>query len=95
MWPYEATGGPGYRGHVTSAADPPRDTRNVSVADELRRLIMTGEISPGTRLVQAELASRFGTSITPVRKALAVLSRRAHLQRAGGTGGNAAAVKSQ
>ncbi len=60
---------------MTSAADPPCETRGVSVTDELRRLIQTGEIPPGTRLVQAELASRFGTSITPVREALAALSR--------------------
>jgi DNA-binding GntR family transcriptional regulator len=60
---------------MTSAADPRRETRGVSVTDELRRLIRTGEIPPGTRLVQAELANRFGTSITPIREALAALSR--------------------
>jgi DNA-binding GntR family transcriptional regulator len=44
-------------------------TRAQAVWAELRRLILEGEISPGSRLRQAEVAERFGVSTTPVREA--------------------------
>lgn len=44
------------------------------VCDELRRLIITGEILPGTRLVEDRLAARLGVSRNPVREALQTLS---------------------
>ncbi len=50
-------------------------TRAVAVATDLRRMIQTGELAAGTPLRQDALAERFGVSITPVREALAVLSR--------------------
>jgi DNA-binding GntR family transcriptional regulator len=45
------------------------------VADELRRLIKSGELKPGTRLYQAEIARRIGVSTTPVREAFMRLAR--------------------
>src|SRR5829696_6166977 len=52
-------------------ADP---IRSYSVADlayeRIRSLVLSGELAPGTRLGQVELAERLGISRTPVREAL-------------------------
>jgi DNA-binding GntR family transcriptional regulator len=40
------------------------------VADELRRRILTGELTEGVQLLQEQLASEFGISKVPVREAL-------------------------
>lgn len=50
-------------------------TRASAVAEELRRLILSGELPAGTRLRQVELAKRFNVSTTPVREAFTVLAR--------------------
>jgi DNA-binding GntR family transcriptional regulator len=50
-------------------------TRAAAVAEELRRLILSGELKAGTRLRQVELAQRFNVSTTPVREAFTVLAR--------------------
>lgn len=50
-------------------------TRATAVADELRRLILSGEMPAGTRLRQVELAERFNVSTTPVREAFTALAR--------------------
>ncbi|HKH12655.1 MAG TPA: GntR family transcriptional regulator [Rubrobacter sp.] len=48
--------------------------RSYSVADlayeRIRGLVLSGELAPGTRLGQVELAERLGISRTPVREAL-------------------------
>jgi len=44
------------------------------VCDELRRLVITGELAPGTRLVEDRLAARLGVSRNPVREALQALA---------------------
>ena len=47
----------------------------VDVAYErLRALVLSGDVAPGARLGQVELAERFGISRTPVREALRRLS---------------------
>jgi DNA-binding GntR family transcriptional regulator len=47
----------------------------VDVAYErLRALVLSGDIAPGARLGQVELAERFGISRTPIREALRRLS---------------------
>src|SRR5579862_8758362 len=48
---------------------------NVSraVYTRLRKAILSGEITGGSRLQQGELARRYGVSITPVREALSAL----------------------
>lgn len=43
-------------------------------ATELRRLILSGELSPGSRLVEDRLAERLGVSRNPIREALRVLA---------------------
>ena len=46
-----------------------------AVATELRDLILGGEWEPGRRLIESELAERFGTSRGPVRDALIELEQ--------------------
>ncbi len=48
-------------------------TKRDVIMDELRRLILSGELERGSRLPQDELARRFNSSITPVREALRAL----------------------
>lgn len=43
------------------------------IADELRDSILSGETTPGTRLITAELAEKWGVSRGPVREALMAL----------------------
>ena len=42
--------------------------------DELRRLVITGELAPGARLAEEGLALRLGVSRNPVREALQALA---------------------
>jgi DNA-binding GntR family transcriptional regulator len=49
-------------------------TRTAAVVQQLRNEIVTGELPPGTLIKDAELATRLGVSITPVREAIAQLS---------------------
>jgi DNA-binding GntR family transcriptional regulator len=44
------------------------------VAERIRRAILSGELPPGTRMRQAELAERMSISITPIRTALRQLA---------------------
>lgn len=48
-------------------------TKRDSIIDQLRRLILSGELERGERLPQDDLAIRFSSSITPVREALRAL----------------------
>jgi GntR family transcriptional regulator, vanillate catabolism transcriptional regulator len=41
----------------------------------IREMILQGQLSPGSRVAEAPLADRLGTSRTPVRQALPVLAR--------------------
>ena len=51
--------------HVTSLAD--------TVADRIRKAIITGELCPGERLSESALADQMGVSRSPVREALQIL----------------------
>jgi DNA-binding GntR family transcriptional regulator len=42
--------------------------------DQIRALVLSGDLAPGARLGQVELAERFGISRTPIREALRRLS---------------------
>lgn len=46
-----------------------------AVTDRLRAAILTGEIPAGTKLVEATLAERYGTSRGPIREAMRELAR--------------------
>lgn len=52
-------------------------TSRTKIYDALRREIITGRRRPGERLAVEALAGRFGTSVTPVRDALQMLSQEA------------------
>jgi DNA-binding GntR family transcriptional regulator len=58
-----------------SAASVIPVTRAGAVAEELRRMIQTGELPGGTHLRQAAVAKQFRVSTTPVREAFARLAR--------------------
>jgi DNA-binding GntR family transcriptional regulator len=45
-------------------------TKKDQIADLLREIILTGELRPGDRLLQTQLAERFDVSATPIREAI-------------------------
>ncbi len=47
-----------------------RKTKKDIMVDAVREAILSGELEPGTRLLQEELAERFDVSPTPVREAI-------------------------
>lgn len=55
------------------ATDAPNSVLSTRIADELRGAILSGELSPGERIRQEELAEQFGASRIPVREALRIL----------------------
>lgn len=57
---------------MTARPTPPATKRDL-IVEELRRLILSGELPRGERLRQDDLAARFNASITPVREALRAL----------------------
>jgi DNA-binding GntR family transcriptional regulator len=50
-------------------------TASNRVAEAIRHAILSGELRPGQRLVERDLATALGISKTPVREALKILSR--------------------
>lgn len=55
-------------------------TAQEAVLDALRRMIVTGELVPGSSLRQDAIAQRFGVSRVPVREALRILEGEGKLQ---------------
>src|ERR1700754_105858 len=49
-------------------------TRREAIVQQLRHEIVTGALPPGTVVKDAEVATRLGVSITPVREAIAQLA---------------------
>src|ERR671921_2406108 len=57
--------------HSSESSDPIRVDSVTDLAyDRIRGFVLGGEVPPGARLGQVELAERFGISRTPVREAL-------------------------
>lgn len=56
-------------------------TRQQAVTDELREMLLSGNLMPGTRLQEVSLSERFGVSRTPLRAALTVLAEEGLLTR--------------
>ena len=48
----------------------------MAIADSVTEMILSGQLQPGTRLVQTDLADLFGVSRVPVRDALQLLQQR-------------------
>ncbi|MDK2867508.1 MAG: hypothetical protein PWP51_2086 [Clostridiales bacterium] len=58
-----------------SEAHVTRENLSDVIAEQLKTAILKGELTPGTRLKQQELAKAFTTSLIPVREALRTLER--------------------
>jgi DNA-binding GntR family transcriptional regulator len=63
------TGGAGMPPANTSEAPEPVD-RATAVYLQLRELIVRGQLGPGARIIETEVAGRLGVSRTPVRSAI-------------------------
>jgi DNA-binding GntR family transcriptional regulator len=62
-----------------TAADAPHGSRPEQVYLRLRDLIVGGQLAPGSRVVETEVASRLGVSRTPVREALQRLQQEGYV----------------
>lgn len=58
---------------MTNSANAPAPLVD-TIAHYISELILTGELPPGARVNEAEMAERFGVSRGPVREAIAILS---------------------
>jgi DNA-binding GntR family transcriptional regulator len=61
--------------HAVSTGPGALGTAQQHALDWLRRLIVAGELRPGQRINQEDLAERIGLSVAPVREALRVLEQ--------------------
>jgi DNA-binding GntR family transcriptional regulator len=52
----------------------PKDTFRVHIAERLRRAILSGELAPGSALVETALAAKFEVSRAPLREAMRQLA---------------------
>lgn len=64
-----------------------RQTAHEFVREALRRAIFRGELAAGQRLVQSEIATQLGVSVTPVREALRDLATEGLIQMDSHRGG--------
>jgi GntR family transcriptional regulator of vanillate catabolism len=64
------------------------------VIAEIRKMIVSGELAPGERVVETPLAERLGVSRMPVRTALPALEQEGLLERAGKRGYRVRPVRS-
>jgi DNA-binding GntR family transcriptional regulator len=63
-----------------------RSNLSAEIADRLRELISSGDIPPGTRLIEAEVASQLGVSRGSVREAFRILETEGLLESFPGRG---------
>lgn len=54
--------------------------------NKIREMMLSGELSPGERITEVELALRLGVSRTPIRSVLPILAADGYLERAGKRG---------
>lgn len=62
------------------------ETTQQAIVQTLREKILSGDLAPGQRLVEAQLSQWLGVSRTPLRYALSVLASEALLERSGARG---------
>src|SRR5215211_5769704 len=60
-------------------ATAPHGSRPEQVYVRLRDLIVQGQLAPGSRIVETEVAARLGVSRTPVREALQRLQQEGYV----------------
>jgi DNA-binding GntR family transcriptional regulator len=58
---------------VEARTDTPNAVLSIRIADALRASILSGELVPGERIRQEDMADQFGASRIPVREALRIL----------------------
>ena len=63
----------------TNSRGTSRSDRPKQVYEQLRTLIVHGRLAPGSRLVETDIAQRFGVSRTPVRGALQRLQQEGYI----------------
>lgn len=61
---------------MSDGADAPKQVVSVRIADVIADRILRGELAPGTRIIQDELAAELNISRIPVREALHLLESR-------------------
>jgi GntR family transcriptional regulator of vanillate catabolism len=61
-------------------------TRQARVTVRLREMILRGELTPGERITEIDIAKRLGVSRTPIRQALPALAQEGLLTLAGARG---------
>ena len=64
---------------ASTATPEPLGTAQQHALTWLRRLIVSGELAPGARVNQEDLAARIGVSVAPVREALRALEQEGQL----------------
>lgn len=67
----------------TPAMAAPRREYVAEAYERLRDLIVRGQLGPGVRLIETELAERFGMSRTPLRTALYILNQEGYVESVG------------
>jgi DNA-binding GntR family transcriptional regulator len=55
---------------ILSFAPVPSQTRRAHIAAALRKALLSGELAPGSQLIEARLAEQFGVSRGPLREAI-------------------------
>lgn len=68
---------------ASASGTPRKSGRGTQAYRHLRDLIVRGQLAPGTRLVETEIAARLGISRTPVRSALQRLVHEGYVQDPG------------
>jgi DNA-binding GntR family transcriptional regulator len=69
-------------GKSNGTDDAPRELV-AQAYERLRRLIVMGELAPGTRIIAVDIAQRLGISRTPIRSALHILVQEGYIHAAG------------
>lgn len=74
---------------VAAMAAPENSRISETIFHRVRELIIHGKLSPGSRVVEADLADRLGVSRTPIRAALHRLQQEGYILVASGSGSKA------
>jgi DNA-binding GntR family transcriptional regulator len=80
---------------ISSADGIQRRYLHDEVADRLRELILAGDLEPRARVNEVELCERFGTSRTPLREAIKILSSEGLVELLPNRGARVASLSAQ